>query len=76
MVYIMQYTLEYYLKLAQELVDAGTHIIGVKDMAGLLKPKAATILVGALREAFPDIPIHVHTHDSAGTGKVCALMQK
>jgi pyruvate carboxylase len=46
----------------------GAHIIGIKDMAGVLKPTAATKLVGALREKFPDIPIHVHTHDSAGTG--------
>lgn len=37
-------------------------------MAGVLKPKAATLLIGALRKKYPDMPIHVHTHDSAGTG--------
>jgi pyruvate carboxylase len=63
-----KYTLEYYLDLAQELVDHGIHILAIKDMAGLLKPEAATTLVTALRERFPDMPIHIHTHDTAGTG--------
>eukprot|EP01127_Copromyxa_protea_P011950 TRINITY_DN3065_c0_g1_i1.p1 TRINITY_DN3065_c0_g1~~TRINITY_DN3065_c0_g1_i1.p1 ORF type:complete len:1185 (-),score=241.50 TRINITY_DN3065_c0_g1_i1:45-3599(-) len=62
------YTLEYYLEFARELMKLGVHILNVKDMAGLLKPKAATILIGALRKEFPDVPIHVHTHDTAGTG--------
>ncbi len=62
------YTLEYYMALAKELVDMGAHILAVKDMAGLLKPEAATLLIGALRQEYPDIPIHVHTHDTAGTG--------
>lgn len=44
------------------------HVLGIKDMAGVLKPKAATLLIGALRKKYPDLPIHVHTHDSAGTG--------
>lgn len=44
------------------------HILAIKDMAGLLKPLAATKLVGAIRAKFPDLPIHVHTHDTAGTG--------
>ncbi|KAM0789369.1 hypothetical protein ACM66B_000199 [Microbotryomycetes sp. NB124-2] len=61
-----KYTLQYYLDFAQELVDCGIHVLAIKDMAGLLKPKAATMLVGALREKFPDIPIHVHSHDTAG----------
>jgi pyruvate carboxylase len=56
------------MDLADKIVAMGAHIIGIKDMAGVLKPTAATKLVGALREKFPDIPIHVHTHDSAGTG--------
>ena len=56
------------MKLAEQLVDHGVHSLAIKDMAGLLKPRAATILVGALRARFPDVPIHVHTHDSAGTG--------
>ena len=42
-------------------------------MAGLLKPAAATLLVSALRERFPDTPIAVHTHDTAGTGVATAL---
>ena len=46
----------------------GAHIIGIKDMAGVLKPRAATLLVGSIRQKYPDIPIHVHCHDSAGTG--------
>ncbi|GAA5887732.1 hypothetical protein JCM5296_004474 [Sporobolomyces johnsonii] len=61
-----KYTLEYYLNFAQELVDCGIHVLAIKDMAGLLKPEAATMLIGALRKKFPDIPIHVHSHDTAG----------
>ena len=45
----------------------------LQDMAGLLKPRAAKLLVGALRQRFPDMPIHVHTHDSAGTGVATQL---
>ncbi|KAF3142005.1 hypothetical protein TWF703_001228 [Orbilia oligospora] len=63
-----KYNLEYYLDLADKVVKLGTHILGIKDMAGCLRPRAATILIGALRERYPDLPIHVHTHDSAGTG--------
>lgn len=61
-----KYTLEYYLDFAQQLVDEGIHVLAIKDMAGLLKPEAATMLVGGLRKKFPDIPIHVHSHDTAG----------
>lgn len=61
-----KYTLEYYLKLTDELVKTGIHILGIKDMAGLLKPTAAKMLVGAIREKYPDLPIHVHSHDTAG----------
>lgn len=68
-----KYTLEYYLGLAEALVQHGTHTLAIKDMAGLLKPRAATMLVGALRERFPDLPIHVHTHDTAGTGVATQL---
>ncbi|MBS9534235.1 pyruvate carboxylase [Mycobacterium sp. M1] len=59
------YTLDYYLRLAEQIVDAGAHVLAVKDMAGLLRPAAATALVGALRARF-DLPIHVHTHDTPG----------
>ncbi|CCF55901.1 hypothetical protein KAFR_0A04660 [Kazachstania africana CBS 2517] len=63
-----KYNLDYYLEVAGQIVKMGTHILGIKDMAGTLKPAAARILIGTLRERFPDLPIHVHTHDSAGTG--------
>ncbi len=63
-----KYNLEYYMALIEKIVKIGTHIIGIKDMAGVLKPKAATMLIGSIRKKYPEIPIHVHTHDSAGTG--------
>ncbi|MFB7717355.1 pyruvate carboxylase [Nocardia sp. NPDC056100] len=59
------YTLDYYLKLAEQIVEAGAHIIGIKDMAGLLRAPAAATLVTALRREF-DLPVHVHTHDTPG----------
>ncbi len=59
------YTLDYYLKLAEQIVDAGAHVLAIKDMAGLLRPQAATALVSALRSWF-DLPVHVHTHDTPG----------
>uniref|UniRef100_A0AAY4A8D3 Pyruvate carboxylase n=1 Tax=Denticeps clupeoides TaxID=299321 RepID=A0AAY4A8D3_9TELE len=68
-----KYSLDYYLKLADELVKAGTHILSIKDMAGLLKPASSRLLIGALRDRFPDIPIHVHTHDTAGAGVAAML---
>ncbi|GMH36667.1 hypothetical protein BSKO_04540 [Bryopsis sp. KO-2023] len=67
------YTLEYYLELAEALVEQGIHCLAVKDMAGLLRPRAATMLVSALRKEFPDLPLHIHTHDSAGTGVATQL---
>ncbi|XP_048093093.1 pyruvate carboxylase, mitochondrial-like, partial [Alosa alosa] len=68
-----KYTLEYYLKLADELAKAGTHILCIKDMAGLLKPESSRVLIGALRDRFPEMPIHVHTHDTAGAGVAAML---
>ena len=59
------YTLDYYLQLAERIVDAGAHVLAIKDMAGLLRPQAATMLVSALRSRF-DLPVHVHTHDTPG----------
>ncbi|RKT57096.1 pyruvate carboxylase [Saccharothrix australiensis] len=59
------YTLDYYLKLAEQIVGAGAHVLAVKDMAGLLRPPAAARLVTALRKEF-DLPVHLHTHDTAG----------
>jgi len=63
-----KYTLDYYLKLADELIRSGAHVLCIKDMAGLLKPRAATILVDAIRQKHPHIPIHIHTHDTSGAG--------
>jgi pyruvate carboxylase len=63
-----KYNLEYYLELVDKLVALKIHILGIKDMAGVLKPRAATLLIGSIRKKYPDLPIHVHTHDSAGTG--------
>ena len=60
-----KYDLNYYVELAKELEDAGAHILAIKDMAGLCKPYAARALVQALREEI-GIPIHFHTHDTAG----------
>jgi len=62
------YTLDYYLEFARQLVGLGVHVLAVKDMAGLLKPEAATLLVSALRKEFPDVPLHLHTHDSGKEG--------
>ncbi|MFW7415131.1 pyruvate carboxylase [Demequina sp. SO4-18] len=66
------YTLDYYLKLADQLVEAGAHVLALKDMAGLLRPAAAFTLVSALRERF-DLPVHLHTHDTAG-GQIGTLL--
>ncbi|GAY07838.1 pyruvate carboxylase [Pseudonocardia sp. N23] len=66
------YTLDYYLRLAEQIVDAGAHVLAIKDMAGLLRPPAAKTLVTALRERF-DLPVHLHTHDTAG-GQLATLV--
>lgn len=66
------YTLDYYLALAERIVDSGAHILAVKDMAGLLRAGAAEKLVTALRERF-DLPVHLHTHDTAG-GQLATLL--
>ncbi|MBD7951622.1 pyruvate carboxylase [Oerskovia rustica] len=66
------YTLDYYLELADRIVDAGAHVLAIKDMAGLLRPVAAARLVTALRERF-DLPVHLHTHDTSG-GQMATLM--
>ena len=67
-----KYTLDYYLRLADEIVGAGAHVLAIKDMAGLLRPAAATKLVTALRERF-DLPVHLHTHDTPG-GQLATLL--
>jgi pyruvate carboxylase len=60
-----KYTLDYYVRLARELKAAGTHILGIKDMAGLCQPRAAYELVKALKDA-TGLPVHFHTHDTSG----------
>ncbi|RXI98145.1 pyruvate carboxylase [Anaerobacillus alkaliphilus] len=62
-----KYDLNYYKNLALELEKSGAHILGIKDMAGLLKPEAAYRLVSTLKETL-SIPIHLHTHDTSGNG--------
>ena len=66
------YTLDYYLRLAEQIVESGAHILAIKDMAGLLRPSAAEKLVTAFRERF-DLPVHVHTHDTPG-GQLATLL--
>jgi pyruvate carboxylase len=66
------YTLDYYLKLAERIVDAGAHVLAIKDMAGLLRAPAARTLVTALRREF-DLPVHLHTHDTPG-GQLATLL--
>ncbi|MFD5600486.1 pyruvate carboxylase [Leucobacter sp. NPDC058333] len=67
-----KYTLDYYLRLAEQIVDAGAHVLAIKDMAGLLRPAAAAKLVTALRERFA-LPVHLHTHDTPG-GQLATLL--
>jgi pyruvate carboxylase len=67
-----KYDLKYYISMAKELEGAGAHILGLKDMAGLLKPAAARILIKALKEEV-GLPIHFHTHDTAGIATATIL---
>ena len=69
----VKYTLDYYVKKALELESLGCHAIAIKDMAGLLKPRAAKELVATLKEEL-NIPLHLHTHDSTGNGVSTVLM--
>lgn len=68
-----KYTIDYYVNMARELEAAGSDIIGIKDMAGLLKPYAAYELIKALKENVK-APIHLHTHDTSGNGVATLLM--
>ncbi len=60
-----KYNLKYYVNMAKDLQEAGAHFLGLKDMAGLLKPAAARQLVKSLKEEV-GLPIHFHTHDTSG----------
>jgi len=66
------HTIEYYVDYAQQLVDRGIHSLCIKDMAGLLTPKAAGDLVSELKKRF-SIPIEVHSHATAGLGELAYL---
>ena len=68
-----KYNLAYYVKMAKELEKRGTHILGIKDMSGLLKPMAAQKLISTLKQEI-GIPIHLHTHDTSGNGVATILM--
>lgn len=68
-----KYSLEYYLRLAKDLENAGAHILAIKDMSGLLKPYAAKLLVEALKDTV-NIPIHLHTHDTSSLQPATYLM--
>jgi len=67
-----KYDLKYYVNLAKELEKAGVHILGLKDMAGLLKPAAAQVLIRTLKQEV-GLPIHLHTHDTSGAAAATVL---
>jgi pyruvate carboxylase len=67
-----KYSLKYYVSMAKELVKMGTHVLGIKDMAGLCKPYAAEKLVATLKQEI-GIPIHFHTHDTSGVQAAAVL---
>jgi pyruvate carboxylase len=60
-----KYDLKYFVNMAKEVVKRGTHVLCIKDMAGLLKPRAATMLIKALKDEL-DVPLHLHMHDTSG----------
>uniref|UniRef100_A0A0X3P581 Pyruvate carboxylase n=1 Tax=Schistocephalus solidus TaxID=70667 RepID=A0A0X3P581_SCHSO len=68
-----KYNLKYYMDLVDQIVKAGTHILAIKDMAGVIRPQAAKLLVSAIRDRYPDLPIHLHSHDTAGAGVASML---
>jgi len=67
-----KYSLKYYVNLAKELERAGVHVLGIKDMAGLLRPRAAQVLVRTLKEEV-GLPVHLHTHDTSGISAATIL---
>jgi pyruvate carboxylase len=67
-----KYDLKYYVGIARELKQAGAHILGIKDMAGICRPQAAAALVKALKEE-TGLPVHFHTHDTSGISAASAL---
>lgn len=67
-----KYNLKYYVDLAKQLEKAGAHILGIKDMAGVCRPRAATALIKALKDEV-GLPIHLHTHDTSGISAATVL---
>ncbi|NRB03724.1 MAG: pyruvate carboxylase [Rhodobacteraceae bacterium] len=67
-----KYDLKYYVAMGKELRDAGAHVLGLKDMAGLLKPASARVLIKALKQEV-GLPVHFHTHDTAGIASATIL---
>ena len=67
-----KYDLNYYVRMAKELEKVGAHVLGLKDMAGLLKPSAARVLIKALKDEV-SLPIHFHTHDTSGIAGATVL---
>jgi len=67
-----KYTLDYYLEMGRKLKEAGTHILGIKDMAGLCQPSAAYTLVKSLKDEI-GLPVHFHTHDTSGIAAASVL---
>jgi len=67
-----KYNLQYYVNMAKQLQRAGAHVLGIKDMAGVCKPRAAAALVRALKQEI-DLPIHFHTHDTSGIAAASVL---
>ncbi|WP_420862993.1 pyruvate carboxylase [Algirhabdus cladophorae] len=67
-----KYNLKYYVQMGKDLKAAGAHVLGLKDMAGLMKPSSATILVKALKDEV-GLPIHFHTHDTSGAAIATVL---
>jgi acetyl-CoA carboxylase carboxyl transferase alpha subunit len=69
------YNVDYYRQCAKNAVEAGAHVIGVKDMAGLLRPLEAKPLLEAIRSVTPDhIPVHFHTHATSG-GAIASVVE-
>ncbi|PHH76620.1 hypothetical protein CDD80_1375 [Ophiocordyceps camponoti-rufipedis] len=68
-----KYSLAYYMGVIDRLVEYGSHVIAIKSMSGVMKPAAGRALVRAIREKYPSYPIHMHTHDTNGTGTATML---
>lgn len=68
-----KYNLDYYMAITDKLIEFGSHVLAIKSMSGVMKPAAGRALVHAIRAKYPEIPIHMHTHDTNGTGVATML---